>query len=262
MTDIVMPKLSDSMEQGTIISWFKSTDDQVEAGEELLEIETDKSTAPYVAEVAGTLEILAPVGTTVAVGEPIGRIGSGVARQSTAEAPEAVPPRPVPVPTSNEPSAPEALTHIEEPTTAPHNGHGQVAGNLKATPLARRVAATHDVELEMVVGTGPLGRITRADVLVAAGIAPPVQRTMPTPAEPVVSQPAGSRRQELSRVQQLIASRMAEAKSTVPHFQVQTEADMAAALALREQLKAVARERQPVPSINDVIVKAAAIALR
>ena len=94
MTDILMPKLSDSMEQGTIISWFKATGDQVEAGDELLGIETDKSTAPYVAEVAGALEIVAPVGTTVLVGELIARIGSAVPAANAADLQPAPPATP------------------------------------------------------------------------------------------------------------------------------------------------------------------------
>jgi pyruvate dehydrogenase E2 component (dihydrolipoamide acetyltransferase) len=269
MTDIVMPKLSDSMEQGTIISWFKSTGDQIEAGDELLEIETDKSTAPYVAESSGTLEILASVGTTVAVGEPIGRIGSASEPSSPAQSPKRSDTQPVAAASPEMLPASEGVTRIEQPGSVAHNGNGQESDSLKATPLARRVAAAHNVALEGVIGTGPLGRITRADVLGAAGIAAPTQRT-PTPAPspaavaPAASQPGlgGGRRQELSHVQQLIATRMVEAKSTVPHFQVQTEADMTAALALREELKAVAGENQQVPSINDVIVKAAAIALR
>jgi pyruvate dehydrogenase E2 component (dihydrolipoamide acetyltransferase) len=269
MTDIVMPKLSDSMEQGMIISWFKSTGDQIEAGDELLEIETDKSTAPYVAESSGTLEILAAVGTTVAVGEPIGRIGSASELPRPAESPEGSSAQPIAAAVPEMPSAAEVLSRIEQPGSVAPDGNGQATGDLKATPLARRVAAAHNVALEGVMGTGPLGRITRADVLGAAGIALPARHTEPPAPSPVASRPAapqpglaGGRRQELSRVQQLIATRMAEAKSTVPHFQLQTEADMTAALALREDLKAVASENQQVPSINDVIVKAAAIALR
>lgn len=269
MTDITMPKLSDSMEQGTIISWFKASGDQVEAGEELLEIETDKSTAPCVAEASGTLEILAPVGTSVTVGEPIGRIGSPVESgggPADASTPAAEQPAPIAASVGAGPAA-EVLAELQPPASAPHNGHGQVSRDPTATPLARRVAAAHNIPLETVTGTGPLGRITRADVLGAAGIAPQApkpqpQRAATVPAEQLAAPAGGTRRQELSRIQQLIANRMSEAKSTVPHFQVQTEANMAAALSLREELKALAAEAQPVPSINDVIVKAAAAALR
>jgi pyruvate dehydrogenase E2 component (dihydrolipoamide acetyltransferase) len=136
--------------------------------------------------------------------------------------------------------------------------------------LARRIAAAQGIALDTVSGTGPLGRITRADVLGKAGIAVPAQEEKPEPRTLPVPQSTGSqafaapgtRRQEPSRLQQLIARRMSEAKATIPHFQVQTEVDMGAAMALRTDLKAVAQETHPVPSINDVIIKAAATALR
>jgi pyruvate dehydrogenase E2 component (dihydrolipoamide acetyltransferase) len=264
MSDIVMPKLSDSMEQATIISWFKSTGDQVEAGDELWEIETDKATMACDAEVAGVLEILAPVGTTVRVGQLIARVSTSADRPATREPepPASVAPAPV-MPT---PVVPVPVVPALQPGPD-SNGHG---GGIRATPLARRIAAAHGVAIETVRGTGPLGRITRADVLQEAGIAVPAQAKEPAPRPSPVPQGTGSpassapgtRRQEPSRLQQLIARRMSEAKATIPHFHVQTEVDMGAAIALRGDLKAIARETQPVPSINDVIIKAAATALR
>jgi pyruvate dehydrogenase E2 component (dihydrolipoamide acetyltransferase) len=172
MTNIVMPKLSNSMQQGTIISWFKSTGDQVEIGDELLEIETDKSTAPYVAEQAGVLEVLVPVGNTVAVGDPVARISlaggtgdrkdhqsavSGQAASMTAglvdegAVGEATPP------TASQPEAASTASGSATGFT------GQMT-DIRATPLARRVAESHGVALADVEGSGPLGRITRADV--------------------------------------------------------------------------------------------------
>lgn len=287
MTDILMPKLSDSMEQGTIISWFKATGDQVEVGNELLEIETDKSTAPYVAEVAGALEILAPVGTTVAVGEPIGRIGSavpaataadpGLARPATPEA-SAVAEASNAAEAGGEARARQDAAQTEAPgassTSSAANGDGGAETDTsKVTPLARRVATAHGVVLESLRGTGPLGRITRADVLSAAGLETPVANApsqAPPPSTTAAASPAtsvqapaspGIKRQELSRLQQLVVRRMAESKSTIPHFQVQTEVDMGAALALRQDLKAIVGDPGAVPSVNDVIIKAAALAL-
>lgn len=268
MSDVLMPKLSDSMEQGTVISWFKSTGDHVELGEELLEIETDKSTAPYCAETAGVLEILTPVGTTAAVGEVIARIEvHGI------EARSATPERAVSVDHGVLVAAealkgearPEAEIVADQVADAPSNGSKLPrAVSSKATPLARRVAAKHGIALESIEGTGPLGRVTRADVLRAGGIESPIQRGVLTQEATTgrPSQHAGIRRQELTRVQRLIASRMSEAKATVPHFQVQTEVDVGAVLALRAELKAYASEAQPAPSLNDVIVRAAALALR
>lgn len=255
MTVIAMPKLSDSMEQGTIISWLKSTGDHVEAGDELCEIETDKATAAYVARVSGVLEILISEGSSVKVGEAIARIGSRT------ETPAG--------------SAPAEMTQVAASVEARgavaaadprENGR---AGHVRATPLARRTAAAHGIDLDTVRGTGPLGRITRGDVLGEAGVPARAEKTRERQAPPSTENdgaqapvPADGQRRELSRLQQVIARRMAEAKATIPHFQVQTEAAVDAVIALRAQLKALADEGQAVPSINDVVIKAAATALR
>jgi pyruvate dehydrogenase E2 component (dihydrolipoamide acetyltransferase) len=145
---------------------------------------------------------------------------------------------------------------------------------VRATPLARRVAAAHGISLEMVVGSGPLGRITRGDVITKAGIAsPPPPRPIgrpaeaPKPAPARSAQPAGAAQAgkgkievvEPTRVQSLIARRMAEAKATIPHFQVQTEVAIDDAAAFRQQLKEL---ESTAPSFNDLIVKATALALR
>jgi pyruvate dehydrogenase E2 component (dihydrolipoamide acetyltransferase) len=258
------------MEQGTIISWFKQSGDRVEVGEELLEIETDKSTAPVDAEVAGTIEILAPVGTAVKVGEPIARV-----TEVDASTPSPTAPAPSEQSASLSAPTPPAAAPAGRPARAATTGSDRLA---TATPLARRAAAVHGIELAELTGTGPLGRITRNDVLARAGIEapPPVQATPQRNAAPVAaparapapanggsaSAPDGTRSQVLTRLQQVIARRMADAKATVPHFQVQTEVRMDAAIALREQLTSVATEGAPVPSFNDLIVKAAAVALR
>lgn len=285
MTDILMPKLSDSMEEGTILSWLKQSGDRVEVGDELLEIETDKSTVTYSAEAAGVLEIIVDEGTTVGVGEAIARVREGVpAAPAETVAPESPTADNDDAEAATSPAAPATetligssavdLTAASRPVGA--NGNGNGAARPAATPLARRVAAAHGVALEEVRGTGPLGRITRADVLGRAGL-PAEPSPLPAlrgggrpnggaPVQPAATMPddlpLASTRREPSRLQQLIARRMAEAKSTVPHFQVQTEVTMDAALALRSELKALTAENDPVPSLNDLIVKAAAIALR
>jgi pyruvate dehydrogenase E2 component (dihydrolipoamide acetyltransferase) len=270
MIEIVMPKLSDSMQEGTIIAWAKDTGEHVTAGEELLEIETDKSIAAYPAEHSGTLQILASVGSTVTVGTPIARL---TALEDTASPPD--PGTTTDATEDASANAAQAVTAPQPPATRrqpsfePPRAHSQPGDGLKATPLARRVAATHGIKLGDLAGTGPLGRITRADVLAAAGIVLPVERPTPPPIPIATADPApspatgaGSRRRELTRTQQLIATRMVQSKSTIPHFQVQTEADMASALTLRDELKTLAVEGQAVPSLNDFIIKAAAVALR
>jgi len=255
MSDITMPQLSDSMEQGTIASWLKADGDHVEAGDELVEIETDKATMTYEAPDAGTLTIVAGEGTALAVGELMARIGAGSASDGGVETPD---------------SRPAAAPVVPAAPLASANGS---ATGVRATPLARRVAAGHGVDLASVTGTGPRGRITRDDVVAAASLTLPSPvpapggRAAPKPAvvaeeparPPVPATNGSARRQELTRIQQVIARRMVEAKATVPHFQVQTEVVVDDLLSLRAQLKAGA-ERPP--SVNDFIVKAAALALR
>ena len=251
-----MPRLTDSMEQGTILSWLKGDGEHVQAGEDLLEIETDKATVTHPAEATGVLQIIAPEGTTLDVGAAIARVGATVDTPTSSPAANGghgAPSAPAP---ENAPNAPAQ----ENGATSP----SQTA--VRATPLARRAAKMHGVSLEDVDGSGPLGRVTREDVLAKAGIAPveaPAPRAnLPWPAEPQAAAPAGKGSVEVvepTRVQSLIARRMSEAKATVPHFQVQTEVVMDAAVAFREELKATGAD---APSLNDLIVKAAALALR
>jgi pyruvate dehydrogenase E2 component (dihydrolipoamide acetyltransferase) len=154
--------------------------------------------------------------------------------------------------------APAGVDVTTTPVASPANGARTIA-----TPLARRVATVHGVSLDAVAGSGPRGRITRHDVLAHAGLAvepAPVRERATATAR---AERDGARgevdRVELSRLQTTVARRMAEAKATIPHFQVQTEVTMDAALALREQLKSM---QEPVPSLNDLFIKAAALALR
>jgi pyruvate dehydrogenase E2 component (dihydrolipoamide acetyltransferase) len=284
VTEVLMPRLSDSMEQGTILTWLIEDGGEVTEGQELAEIETDKATMTYEAEAAGTLAVVAPEGATVAVGEVIARVGSDGAHVSgepeaaasgesepVAALAEAVPAAEV----AGSAAANGSAGHQTEPTVP-------LDAQVPATPMARRIAERHGVALGELAGSGPRGRIVRADVLRAAGIeelatAPPRARSepaaQPQPAAPphpaAQPQPAaapplkGDTRVEPTRLQALIARRMAESKATIPHFQVQTEVEMSAALAFREELKALAAGRDtPAPSFNDLIVKASALALR
>jgi pyruvate dehydrogenase E2 component (dihydrolipoamide acetyltransferase) len=273
MTELTMPRLSDSMEQGTILTWLKVDGEQVEAGEDLLAIETDKATVTHVAEAGGVLQIIALEGTTLPVGAPIARIGAALAAPPGPQANGAQS-----AATSTTPShaaGDRAGMTAREPVAAPAgNSAGVAAGEVggiarRATPLARRVAHAHCVSLEDVVGSGPLGRITRGDVLAKVGIAPSPPTATPSAVTtigppPATEPPATSGKGtvdvvEPTRLQTVIARRMAEAKATIPHFQVQTEVEMDAVVAFRAQLKDVGGTS---PSLNDLIVKAAALALR
>jgi pyruvate dehydrogenase E2 component (dihydrolipoamide acetyltransferase) len=266
-TAILMPKLSDSMEEGTILSWLVAAGAEVAPGQDLLEVETDKANMTVQAEGAGALAILVEEGETVAVGTPIGRLG-GDPSAATAEVPSVQPVA------AAEPLPSEAETAVAAAPTTPAGGNAAPGGAPRSTPLARRVAHVHGVALDSIAsGIGVGGRVVKADVLAAAGIEPapapqPVaaRAAATTPedtaaAPPVETAKGGSSTVELSRLQAVIARRMAEAKATVPHFQVETEVRMDAAIVLRAELKAVAGDG-PVPSFNDMIVRAASLALR
>jgi pyruvate dehydrogenase E2 component (dihydrolipoamide acetyltransferase) len=253
MTDIKMPRLADAMEHGTILSWLIDDGQPVAKGADLVEIETDKATVTHQAEAEGILEVAAPEGATLAVGETIARIGPLVSQVGDA-APEQTP-APAPAPTA---------------TSAPTPPRREAPG--VATPLAHRVARAHGVSLSALAGTGPRGRITRRDVLHAAGIGAPQPSTNgddpPPPAPAPAPRDGGDSSRGTptvttpTRLQALIARRMVEAKSTVPEFGVQTEVAMDAVVALRAQVRDQAGEGDVAPSLNDFIVKAAALALR
>ncbi|MGH2988255.1 MAG: dihydrolipoamide acetyltransferase family protein [Solirubrobacterales bacterium] len=280
-TDIVMPRLSDSMEEGTILRWIKSQGDEVAVGDELVEIETDKANMVYEADAAGTLtEILAQEGDTLPIGEPIARVGeageaggNGAAREPEAEPEPEEAPRPqAEAPESEAPSAPAAT---EEPGTAAREERAPGAvgvepsgdGRVKASPLARRIARERGLDLAGISGSGPGGRIVKADV---ENIKAPQERAPgavtaePTPG--TAERPETARGQvetvELTKLQQTIARRMAESKATAPHFYLEAEVDMSRAVEGRARVKAGAPEGEAVPSFNDMVVKACALALR
>ncbi len=276
-----MPRLSDTMEEGTILKWLIGDGAPVARGEELVEIETDKATIAHLAEADGTLEILAAEGTTLPVGAPIARILAGVApaagpdvsapRARAGEGPATLPPGTPQVPLVAEArDATAALASLSEPDHV--NGSNGSSPTVLATPLARRMAAIHGVALAHLAGSGPGGRITRGDVLSAAGVRAPGPRPFPargSVSAPPAPPPPGARAEakganrlvKATRLQQLVARRMAEAKATIPHFQVQTEVTMDATLALRGALK-TSIEEQSLPSLNDFVIKACAIGLR
>jgi pyruvate dehydrogenase E2 component (dihydrolipoamide acetyltransferase) len=278
-----MPRLSDSMEEGTILKWLKSDGDEVEKGEDLVEIETDKATMTYEADQSGTLEIVAAEGDTLPIGDVIARIGGGsdAKRAETAEHRAAAvgdgDGRESPAPageraageqpaSDGEPRPPAAAQPAPEPARAapPPAGNGGDRERVKASPVARRMAREMSVDLNGLQGSGPGGRIVKADVEAAGGDG--AAATAPEPA--AGSQPADGGRakgdtetQELSRTQQLIARRMAESRATVPHFSLNVDIDMEGAVRLRAELDEAPVD-EPVPSLNDFIVKACALALR
>jgi pyruvate dehydrogenase E2 component (dihydrolipoamide acetyltransferase) len=297
MSEVVMPRLSDSMEEGTILTWLKQVGDEVAVGDELVEIETDKANMAYEADEAGTLtEILAQEGETLPIGSPIARIGDSSNGDGTSDQGQAA--RPAgPVDAGDPP--PAAEQQGVPPTTPPtgesekrdpevqapeeeHEPQDQDGERVKASPLARRLAQDKGLELKDLHGSGPGGRIVKHDVEEAesAGAASPAGGAgggaeHAAQAPPQVAGPAGQapgpssetakgavKTQDPNKLQQTIARRMAESKATAPHFYLTIEIDMGKAVEARAGFKAAAEEGDVVPSFNDMVVKACAIALR
>ncbi len=270
---IVMPKLGFDMREGVLNTWLKQVGDAVNKGDVVAEIESDKATLELESQVAGTLLRLmhepgdvVPVGANMAIvgekGEDVsGLVGSNGQPNGQEEAPAQS--------DKETPKAEAAPEEAKQPAAAaPSASPASVApdetypGGVKATPVARRLAEDRQIDLLQVKGSGPDGRITKADVEAVAKAAQPA-KTQPAPATTPTPLAAGPDSEELplTRLRQAIGRRMVESKTTVPHFYVTTEIDMAPALALRKQVNAALPEELKV-SVNDMIVKAAALALR
>ena len=330
-SDVTMPRLSDSMEEGTVLKWLVEEGGEVKRGEPLVEIETDKANMTYESDTDGTLiEVVAQEGDTLAIGEVIARIGDPSEAGGNGK----------PAAKEEEPAQEEAA--LEEAgedrgeaaageegeeaageerekerekagavaeadkgetrggagaaegggetqagdggaateTRAP-SGNGAGAGErVKASPVARRMARELGVELARLEGSGPGGRIVKADVQAAAKgdgaaaeapareeerapaveeeRAPAAEERAPEPQRAEAGPKGEAEIQELTRLQQTVARRMAESKATAPDFSISLTVDMTQAVELRKRLKEVA---DPAPSFNDMVVKAAAIAL-
>ncbi len=307
MSTVIMPKMGDAMEEGTLLRWLKQVGEEVAEGEPIAEIETDKVTLELEATESGVLtQTLVGEGQSVPVGTPIAVIGEpgeavavaapaapaaaapedgrGAPRvEAAAPPPPAAPPAPAPAPvvTNGQQRVPAAV-----PSAVAAAGPATVTRapgeRLRASPLVRRLAADHGLNLELIAGTGPGGRIIKDDVmpyitgakaLPAAApaaapevVAPPAPAVAPAPAaipQPVspLARPAGQPR-ELSKIRRTTGKRMAESKATIPQLYVTSEVDMDAAIAFREQINAQVQDEASKISFNDLIVKAAALALR
>lgn len=252
-TEVIMPQLGLTMEEGTIGKWIKQEGDKVNVGEVLVEITTDKLSSEIESEVEGVLlKIVAQEGEDIPVKGVIAIIGEEGEKVDTPQAPKAV----------EEPKAEEAPKSIE----APKSASVTETGRIKASPLAKKIALDLGVDLTKVTGTGPNGRIVQKDVL-AAEAQPAAQKSESAPAQakvvpasaPVAAQ-SGDIVKPLTNMRKVIAKRMQTSKNTAPHVTITTEVNVDKTIALRSKLNA--KNTDVRFSYTDILVKMAAVALR
>ena len=285
--NILMPALSPTMTQGTLARWLKKEGDAIRAGDVIAEIETDKATMEVEAVDEGVLgRILVGDGTEgVKVNQPIAVLDDG--NGNAGDAAPAPPPRaeekPAPKQEAGETGAPAQPSAAPPPRSAVANGkdHDGAGARVFASPLARRMAQQAGIDLSAMKGSGPNGRIVRADVEAARGEAP--ERTLPpkhesavqaAPASPprTAEPPARStpinapgKLVAFSNVKRVTARRLTEAKQTIPHFYVSTDIELDALLTLRGELNARSPKDGAAAfklSVNDMLIKACAVTLR
>lgn len=295
MAEIIeMPKLSDTMSIGTVVQWLKKEGDAVSSGDMIAEIETDKATMEMEVFSDGILlKQYAKAGDQVTVGDPICAIGKkGEAipevggKSSTPATAKAEPAKiedPKPEPKTETPAAKPAAPAESKPAEktvaasrpAPAPASTDSGERIKASPLAKILASEHGVDLASLKdnGTGPGGRIVKKDVLTAAQAPAKPSRAPEAPAKPSTPAPAQPAPKladvdiPVSNMRAVIASRLLESKTQIPHFYLDTEVDMQPLLALRESVNAGLSKLAPEQggiklSVNDFILKAAIEALR
>ncbi len=265
---VVMPKLGFDMREGVLVRLLKAVGDPVAQGDVVAEIESDKATLELEAQASGVLRHwLAQEGDVVPVGANLAVVGNAdedisallgdsapttTPSQAETDAATSAPSPVVSTPAASTPAAPSPAADLAE-----------FPGGVKATPVARRLARDHQLNLKQVAGSGPGGRVRKADV--EAYLAAPPVKEVAAPARPVTVVPPVSdvptTVMPTTRLRQAIARRMTGSKTTTPHFYVTTEMDMGPAMTLRQQINAALPDDEKV-SVNDMIVKAAALALR
>jgi pyruvate dehydrogenase E2 component (dihydrolipoyllysine-residue acetyltransferase) len=279
MAEVSMPRLSDTMQEGTISHWIKKIGDEIKKGDILAEVETDKANMEVESYDTGILEkILVQEGETAPIGHAIAIIGSGQGASAADTQQKAQPTQATA--TSQPPTQiSQAVAAPSSPAKSAANGGTNTSATsdgsrLKVSPLARRIAEEHGIDLGQVQGTGPGGRIVRDDLEdlleKQRSASPPAQPAAQVATQPAVEQVAPAAAQAtsadteviaLSSMQKTVARRLTESKQTVPHFYVSNEIDMTDALALRQAFNSAAGEDGIKISVNDLIVKACALAL-
>jgi pyruvate dehydrogenase E2 component (dihydrolipoamide acetyltransferase) len=275
--ELKMPALSPTMEEGTLAKWLVKEGDEVKSGDILAEIETDKATMEFEAVDEGTIAkiLVAEETDGVKVGAPIAILAGEGEDASAAAAPkaDAPPPAPPKAPAAPKPDAtpkaakPAAEAPAPQPAPAapesppPARAEGE---RIKASPLARRLAEAHGIDLSTMKGSGPGGRIVRADIDSMAGRAP---STAPTAAKPAaapaapVSSETPHEAVKLSNIRKTVARRLTESKQTIPHYYLTVDIQLDALLKLRGDLNKSLQSRGVKLSVNDLLIKALAVAL-
>ena len=253
---IEMPKLSDTMTEGTLVKWHKKPGDHVEMGDVIAEIETDKATMEMEAFDEGTLgEIYVQAGGKAAIGAKLAvLLGAG----EKAGAPPDIDAPGNPLVSSQTPKPAEAKPPLRAAAApSPNSGNGRA----KASPLAKKIAAERGVNLAHLSGTGPGGRIVQRDVLAAkpAGAAPAFAGLATVPAMPAGE---GDERLPLSGMRKTIAERLLASKTQIPHFYLSMEVNAGELMLLRAEINAGAEKNgQPKLTVNDFVLKAAVAAV-
>jgi pyruvate dehydrogenase E2 component (dihydrolipoamide acetyltransferase) len=295
MPEVIMPKMGDAMEEGTLVRWIVSEGDEVNEGDPLAEIETDKVTIELEAESSGTLhELRASEGDSVPVGDAVAMIlaeceeppaSSGASGGASASG-EAGGEAGADDDSGDESGGGGTATATEATdsgdqaaATSGGGSNGSSNGSFRASPIVRRLARENDLDLSQVDGSGPAGRIVERDVRAAmeSGTAKKApespaedgQQSQPQaaqsgPRETQLPSPTGAEGTEIleaSKMQKVIAERMQQSKQEVPHFYATVEVKMDAALALRKQLNAALEEQGDKLSVNDFVMKAVALGI-
>jgi 2-oxoglutarate dehydrogenase E2 component (dihydrolipoamide succinyltransferase) len=262
-TDVVMPQMGESIFEGTITKWLKQPGDIVEKDEPLFEISTDKVDAEIPSPVAGVLaEIRALEGTTVQINTVVAVIGDGAVEKATPEATAAG--KPI------ETAAPDGIDTVPEPQAAEEFAPAQAPASIRSSPLVRKIAKEHGVNLAQMRGTGSAGRITKDDILLhlshkgqSKGSAPPQVAQVPQKAQPGDSLPAVSPLigtvQPLSKMRAIIAQRMKQSVDTAPHAHMVYKIDMTRIARLRERERANFEQRHGVKLTYMPFIAAAAV---
>jgi pyruvate dehydrogenase E2 component (dihydrolipoamide acetyltransferase) len=267
MSEVNMPKLSDTMEEGTVIEWKKKTGDAVKKGDVLAEVESDKASFELEADADGVLSIVVDAGKPVPVGDLIANIDKEGEKTPAPEAKPKAEAKPEPEATTepeatSEPEAKAPPASAESAPAAAGDGGGAAeadTGRIKASPIAARLAAEMGVDLAGLKGSGPEGRIVKEDVLAASreGSArrPAASRPAPARTGPEVEH------EELTRMQTIVARRMTESKTTAPHFYLTTEVRMDEAVRIQKQIRETVAGAEKL-TISDLVMRACAVALR